>query len=132
MAVYREAMTWTAELNEMTTHLEEGATGTAIPVLDKENNEAIKLVKMLTEAYCYDRSVKNSKHLIEVTLQFTFIDEFDTGEDVPCTIKYIQLREPQPWVSIDNPKSLPMLGFITIDCEKWFPTRSQLRDEWMQ
>ena len=117
MSVYKEAMHWTAMIDEKQVQLYNDACDYAVPVTDEQNSEELQLVKNLKELYgrTAERKVRKNALGETVTLELTFLDEFGDGSEVPCKITYQRFSTPQKVDAVDE----KIVGALEITCDKW-------------
>jgi hypothetical protein len=111
MSVYKEALYTAAELGKAQKQIFDDACDFGIPVQDEDKDRYLKLIQGLKEMYTpKSRKVTPFSLGATVTLDFEFMDEWNTGKIVPCRITYTRQ-------SFRQTLHGPIVGIISIDCE---------------
>ncbi|VDM07208.1 unnamed protein product [Wuchereria bancrofti] len=114
MSVYKEAFRTMEELGRQQTQIFDDACDYGIPIT-KENDKPIQLVKQLIDQYFNPeggdtRTITQFNLGVTITIRMTFIDEWNTGKEIPCTITYT--RQP-----LKRTRFGTLKGILEIDCE---------------
>lgn len=118
MSVYKEALHLMAALGQRQTRIFNDACDYGIPIRNEHMDPAFAMIQQLKEMY-WDADT-DKREVIEfscgttVKLTMSFLDEWNTGKEIPCVITYTRQ---------DIKRSLigDLVGIITIDCE-WAET----------